>query len=218
MIINNNLGMVSFHTGRGFMVTVSNEKQQTKPLTAECITSSAALLFKEKGFRNATLEEIAESFGVTRQAIYYYFESKNDILLSIINTVFEKFIRSVAGVLNQELPPHEKLLKAAMAHAKVVAENATFVAVWQEERKQLPTEIANRLHTGFANYHKIMFDLYQQGIKSGHFQEVDPKIAVYTILGACQWCYFWYQEKKFSEPGQLAIQVVNLISKGFLRN
>ncbi len=198
-------------------MTTNTNKNQTKPLTAECIINSAALLFKEKGFRNATLEEIAESFGVTRQAIYYYFESKHEILFSIINNTFEKFISAVTEVLSQDIPPHEKFIRAAVAHAKVVAENASFVAVWQEERKQLPREIAKRLHDGFINYHKIMFYLYQQGVKSGHFQDADAKIAVYTILGACQWCYFWYQDKKFPEPGQMSAQVVDLIAKGFVK-
>lgn len=196
------------------MNTVINK--QTKPLTAECIINRAAVLFKERGFRTTTLEQIADDFGVTRQAIYYYFESKNDILLSIIKSVLEKFNKAIVEALSENVPPHEKFLKVIKVHARITAENAAFIAVWHVELKQLPEKTAEKIHRSLLHYHKIMFDLYSQGVKEGRFRDIDPKIAVYTILGACQWSYSWYQTDKFPDPEDLAQEVVKLISKGFL--
>jgi len=60
-----------------------------------------------------------------------------------------------------------------------------------------------------------MFDLYKQGVDSGHFKDVDPKMAVLTILGACHWTYFWYRADKFPGPEQLASQMLELFTEGF---
>ena len=40
-------------------------------------------LFTEQGFDGTSLREIAERLGVTKAALYYHFESKDDILLAL---------------------------------------------------------------------------------------------------------------------------------------
>jgi AcrR family transcriptional regulator len=47
------------------------------------ILDTALDLFVEKGFDGTSLREIAEALGVTKAAIYYYFESKDDILMAL---------------------------------------------------------------------------------------------------------------------------------------
>jgi len=153
---------------------------------------------------------------VTLQAIYYYFESKNDILLAIINSVSEKFYQTIVEALSGDYPPHEKFVRAARAHARVTSENGTFIAVWHEERKQLPREVAAKLQKNYLDYHKLMGKLYNKGVENGYFRDIDPKIAVSTILGACQWSYSWYEKDMSMEPEDVANEVIKLISKGFL--
>src|SRR4051794_470703 len=44
------------------------------------IVDVAAELFRERGFRGTRLDDVAERLGVTRAALYYYFEDKNELL------------------------------------------------------------------------------------------------------------------------------------------
>ena len=46
-------------------------------------------LFIEKGYDGTSLREIAEKLGVTKAALYYYFESKDDILLALHMRIHE---------------------------------------------------------------------------------------------------------------------------------
>jgi AcrR family transcriptional regulator len=51
--------------------------------TRQRILSVALDLFTEQGYDGTSLREIAEQLGVTKAAIYYHFESKEDILMAL---------------------------------------------------------------------------------------------------------------------------------------
>jgi AcrR family transcriptional regulator len=56
---------------------------QTKADTRERILDVALDLFARQGFDGTSLRQIAESLGLTKAALYYHFESKDDILLAL---------------------------------------------------------------------------------------------------------------------------------------
>jgi AcrR family transcriptional regulator len=51
--------------------------------TRERILDVALQLFNEQGYDKTSLREIADRLGVTKAALYYHFESKEDILLEL---------------------------------------------------------------------------------------------------------------------------------------
>jgi AcrR family transcriptional regulator len=51
--------------------------------TRQRILDVALTLFTEQGYDGTSLREIAEKLGVTKAALYYHFESKDDILLAL---------------------------------------------------------------------------------------------------------------------------------------
>ena len=55
----------------------------TKPDTRDRILDVALDLFTDQGFDGTSLREIAERLNVTKAALYYHFESKDDILLAL---------------------------------------------------------------------------------------------------------------------------------------
>jgi AcrR family transcriptional regulator len=55
----------------------------TKADTRERILDVALDLFTRQGFDGTSLRQIAESLGLTKAALYYHFESKDDILLAL---------------------------------------------------------------------------------------------------------------------------------------
>jgi AcrR family transcriptional regulator len=81
------------------------EEAQTEKL----IKDKAKTLFFQKGFLDATTQEIADEAGVNRALIHYYFRSR-DIMLDILleETLQEKKER-VRRILNSELPFREKI-------------------------------------------------------------------------------------------------------------
>ena len=54
------------------------------PRTQERILDAALALFAEKGYDATSMREIAEQLGITKAALYYHFDSKADIVRSML--------------------------------------------------------------------------------------------------------------------------------------
>lgn len=81
------------------------EEAQTEKL----IKQKARILFFQKGFLNATTQEIADEAGVNRALIHYYFRSREQMLEILLDeTMLEKRDR-VQGILTSTLPFKEKI-------------------------------------------------------------------------------------------------------------
>ena len=65
-------------------VVESREEQRKKKRQA--VIEAGAALFVEKGFEGTSLDDIASKLGITKRTIYYYVQSKDDILMEVMLT------------------------------------------------------------------------------------------------------------------------------------
>ncbi len=50
------------------------------------IKNAAAKVFREKGYKEATLEDIAKEINMLKGSLYYYIEKKEDLLYAVVET------------------------------------------------------------------------------------------------------------------------------------
>ncbi|MFD0353313.1 ScbR family autoregulator-binding transcription factor [Streptomyces sp. NPDC127110] len=67
--------------------------------TRQAILSAAAKIFEERGYQASTISEILTVAGVTKGALYFHFQSKEDLALGVLNAQ------------NQNLPLPERASK-----------------------------------------------------------------------------------------------------------
>src|ERR1700710_982356 len=53
------------------------------------ILDAAMLVFRRQGFRRSSIEQAAEAAGLTRQALYHHFESKEALFRAVIERLYE---------------------------------------------------------------------------------------------------------------------------------
>jgi len=81
------------------------EEAQTEKLIKE----KAKILFFQKGFLNATTQEIADEAGVNRALIHYYFRSRELMLEALLDETLQEKRDRVRSVLTSNLPFREKI-------------------------------------------------------------------------------------------------------------
>ena len=81
------------------------EEAQTEKLIKE----KAKILFFQKGFLNATTQEIADEAGVNRALIHYYFRSRELMLEALLDETLQEKRDRVRRVLTSDLPFREKI-------------------------------------------------------------------------------------------------------------
>ena len=81
-----------------------------KHLTKEKILNTAAEIVQHKGFKNTSIQDILKASGVPKGSFYYYFDSKEDFGLQLIDYYYDFFSVMVEEFLGAEQdPPLQRL-------------------------------------------------------------------------------------------------------------
>ena len=83
----------------------------------DAVLLAGARLFTRKGFQGTSLDDIAQSLGVTKPTLYYYIANKEEILIECVERGLTAFHQGLAALLESGLGGRD-LLRAAMAATK----------------------------------------------------------------------------------------------------
>ncbi len=142
------------------------------------ILTAAQEVFAKEGFRNAEVKTIATRAGVGKATIYKHFESKEDLLLSIVKSQFEA-IRDIAltHLVGAGLPL-QRFEKTCYAIADFLVQNRDFSKVLISEAGEFMHEI-QKLHQTVVIENRAFAGAFFDAMKSeGHL----PDIANETLL------------------------------------
>ncbi len=109
------------------------------------ILDAAAELFRERGFRATSLDEIGAAAGISGPAIYRYFKSKDELLSVLVEEAAITWRATVDEVLNTDAPPLvtlERLIDAAVA---LELKNGSLRVVWRQEYHHLDHDARRRV-------------------------------------------------------------------------
>jgi AcrR family transcriptional regulator len=88
-----------------------SRRERKKEETKENIIYNAVKFFKEKGFQETSMEEIAEKSDVSKGTLYNYFENKESILVGYFQTIISDY-----GKKTKESFTENKDIKSALYH------------------------------------------------------------------------------------------------------
>ncbi|MCR5874676.1 TetR/AcrR family transcriptional regulator [Phenylobacterium sp. J426] len=86
------------------------------------IVRAAMAVFAEKGFAAAKLDEIAARAGVSKGALYLYFETKEDLFRAVVGQVVAPNLAQVRGIAAAHPGPFPDLVRGLVAHVVSVVE------------------------------------------------------------------------------------------------
>lgn len=79
-------------------------RERKRRETLQRITDVGMGLFLQKGYEATTLDEIATAAGISRRTFFYYFKSKDDILLSLQNAMGEVIVTALKTQTTERRP------------------------------------------------------------------------------------------------------------------
>jgi AcrR family transcriptional regulator len=80
---------------RGYLTEMPKVVPGYKEEAKQRIIQAALDVYSEKGYHEATMEDIAQKLGVTKGALYLYFKSKDELL----NVIIKRWDRSIRNIL-----------------------------------------------------------------------------------------------------------------------
>ncbi len=188
----------------------------------ELIIDAAARMFDAKGYSATSTQDIANEVGLLKGSIYYYINSKEDLLFRIIEESHEGALRAIATVSHLDVGPLAKSYALVTTHVNVFHDDRVKHSVFFKEFRSLSDDRKEIIRgTGHA-YSLFLRSILEEGQKVGQVDsDLNPRMATAGIVGMLNSMSFWYQDGGSWGPenigSQFAEQVVlGLVSEEYL--
>lgn len=175
----------------------------------------AAQAFSEQGYVAASLNGIAERFGVLKGSLYHYINSKDDLLFAIIRDSHEWATANNVRWRSED-DPLRAIALFVEDHIRTALDNVVYTLVYTREYRRLSTERRRQLTAKRSAYERDLRNLIAAAKKHGEVRaDVDPKLATLAIFGLVNWVYAWHGTDGFDEDDivvQLRRQALALLT------
>jgi AcrR family transcriptional regulator len=179
----------------------------------ESILAAAAKVFAEKGYHNASIRDIARATGVSLSGLYYYFQSKEELLWLIQDNAFGRLLARLEGRLEGVDDPDRKIGVLIQNHLTYFAENTAEMKVLSHEAESLGGEYLERVNAKKRRLREIGTEILRELRPDS---TLDPRVATFALFGMMNWIYTWYRPGRDVPPEELSAQMTRLFLDGFL--
>ncbi len=201
--------------GECAILRVKKNKRQGFFMKQKIYETSIAL-FEKAGFSNTSIQDIVNCLGVTKGTFYYYFQSKEQLLMNIHLDYMERLLTQQHEILrNETLDNRAKVYELVYMLLRNIETQGTNARVFFREMRHLNKENLEFIKGKRDQIRTGMTDVIKAGIKEGEFRkDLNPEIVALGILGACNWSYNWFNpEGEFSDQ-EVARIYIDMILHG----
>ncbi len=178
------------------------------------ILAVSARLFREKGYRATTMEDISNELKVTKPALYYYIDNKQDILYAICEAAIKQLVEGVEEIVSADMEVEEKFKELIFHHIKSFSKDGDITTVYLADESELPPDKRETIRSMSRRYEKLYREIISQAIKEGKFRKLDVPMTVRAISGMCNWLAAWYKPDGEKSAEEIAEIFFDLILKG----
>lgn len=144
------------------------------------IIRAATRLFAERGYAFTTITQIANAAGLQQSSLYYWFRSKEDILLAALE-VNRESLTFADQLLPGPASTSEKLYRL-LRYDTLQLCLSPFDFNEIERLAESQPEDFSAFWEDYSRLHRHVVDLIRDGIQSGEFRECDPELAASSVL------------------------------------
>ncbi|MBA7620523.1 Fatty acid metabolism regulator protein [subsurface metagenome] len=160
------------------------------------ILEAAQRVFAQKGFHQATIDEIAKEAELAKGTIYLYFKNKRELFYSLVEEKTEYLMNLIRKEAKKKEGPVEKLSAITRHQLGFYEANRDFFKIITSESSRfelgLKDELRKRIMDRYLKYIDVVARVIEEGIKEGRFKALDAKKVAATLRGiidalAFQW-------------------------------
>src|SRR5207244_12297758 len=147
--------------------TLGESKNSATP--KEAIIDIAVRLLGEKGYNATTMRDIAKAVGILPGSLYAHIDSKETLLIEIVEKGIERFLAIDRLLAASEESPQARMRIAIREHIKVVAENPERTLVVFHQWRFLSGPNRARAIAMRRRYAKAFMKILNDGMANGGF-------------------------------------------------
>ncbi|MEW6187399.1 MAG: TetR/AcrR family transcriptional regulator [Thermodesulfobacteriota bacterium] len=187
-----------------------------EPAVRQRLLAGARELFAHKGYAATTVREIVQAAGVTKPALYYYFQNKEGIFLELMREAgarFESLLaearKELGSVRERTLHLAERIYRLFLDQIEIARIGLTIHYGPTQGAPLVDFEVLHR------KFRELIEQLVREGIGKGEFQNRNAKEMTWAILGAINIAIevqLWHPELPIGNRG--LVRILDVIFEG----
>lgn len=184
---------------------------------------AAALdLFSQKGYRNVSMQEIAEKAEFAIGTLYKFFNNKEDLYQALILDKFYKFHEALSRAIEGPEDETQKLRNYILAKGEVFRANLPMIRLYFAEthgaRYNVMAGFDAEIRRRRSEFMQDLAGVFDSAIKKGHFRRIaDPyqlAVALDSITNA--FLLLWLEEPERHPYPEDPDTILNILFQGLV--
>jgi AcrR family transcriptional regulator len=182
------------------------------------IYTKAAEIFHEQGFDATSMSNIAAAVDLTKAGLYYYIESKEDLLYAIMNYAMEGLETMVIEPSQALDDPEERLKSIIARHARLLTEGNKAITILTDEIEGLKPKHRKQILDRKRVYMDFVRGTLEALKSAGKLRDVNTTAATFCLFGALLWLPRWYRTDGPLTHDQIVEEITKITTGGLLRH
>jgi len=158
----------------------ATRRQREREARRRLILDSAKAVFAERGFQQATVEEIANRAELAVGTLYRYFQSKEEMYVSLLFEAMEMFRQNIEAARASEAAPDEQLRAVwRFFYDFYVQQPESYLAFMflhnEGLRDVISPEVLDEINQRAGENFRLVGQIVQAGVEAGIYRPVDSR-------------------------------------------
>ncbi len=200
----------------GSIVGESSRAERKALEKRRAILRAAAVAFRKHGFLATGMREIASAADLSPANLYYYFDSKQELLYFCQDHSLDRLLEEVTAAKERERRPADVLRQIISAHARFMLDELDGASAHLEV-DALAAPLRARIVEKRDRYEQAVRKIISNGMKAGAFVKSDAALITRAIFGALNWTARWYRPDGPAQPSVIAEAYAEYLVRGLLK-
>jgi len=179
------------------------------------VVAAAARTFAERGYHGTSIDDLIAATGLTRGGLYHYTESKEALLIAVLDELMDPLIERARALLAEPAAPEEHLRALTRAWLEHIAGHRDHMVVFNQERRTLERDPAWRhIRAARREFERLLGGVLERGVAAGAFRTADPQLTLLALLGMANYTAQWYAPRGRLSADEIADGYCDLLLDG----
>jgi AcrR family transcriptional regulator len=152
------------------------------------ILDAAIKVFAEKGFSEATVDDIVAQAGLSKGALYWYFHSKDELIASILDFIFERELAHAQEIVRGKESARDQLLVTLEIVMGSFEQMKPLTPILMEYWGMMMRDevIRDAIAGYYREFYEFLRPILRLGVERGEFRAHDVDGAAYALVAVIE--------------------------------
>ncbi len=161
------------------------------------VVDAAAKVFHERGYADASVQDVADELGILKGSLYYYIRTKEDLLFWLLEEVHEDVERILHEVkADENVDPLERIGLYVEKQVDYNLANLTKISVYYHDVDQLGPERSRDIMRRRKPHEDFITEMIREAQRRGDLDAAaDARVLSNCVFAVIIWTYRWFKPR-----------------------